>query len=39
VQKPVDAKGKLVAHAHDDRVRLVPFIFAQMRKNPAMFVG
>jgi hypothetical protein len=35
----MDAKGKLVLHAHDDRVRLVPFIFAQMRKNLAMFVG
>jgi hypothetical protein len=35
----MDAKGKLVAHAHDDRVGLAPFVLAQMRKNPAMFVG
>jgi mRNA degradation ribonuclease J1/J2 len=35
----MDAKGKLVAHAHDDGVGLVPFILAQMRKGLAMFVG
>jgi mRNA degradation ribonuclease J1/J2 len=35
----MDAKGKLVAHAHDDRVGLVPFILAQMSKYPAVFVG
>src|SRR5260370_20052086 len=35
----MDAKGELVAHAHDDRVGLVPFIPAQVRENLAMFVG
>src|SRR5260221_8139664 len=39
VQEPMDAKGELVAHAHDDRVGLVPLIPAQVRENPAMFVG
>jgi hypothetical protein len=34
----MDAKGKLVAHSHDDFVGLVPFVLAQMRKNPAMLV-
>jgi hypothetical protein len=35
----MDAKGELVAHAHDDRMGLVPFIPAQVRKNPAMLFG
>jgi hypothetical protein len=39
VQEPVHAKGKLVAHAHDDRVGPVPLFPAQKRKNPAMLVG
>jgi len=39
VQQAMDAKGKLVAHAHDNRVGLVPFVLAQMGKNLAMLVG
>src|SRR5207247_9087036 len=35
----MDAKGEPVAHAHDDRVGLVLFILAQMRKNSEMLVG
>jgi hypothetical protein len=35
----MDAKGELVAHAHHDRVGLVPFIPAQMSENLATFVG
>src|SRR5258708_8953212 len=35
----MDAEGKPVAHAHDDRVGLVPFIPAQVSENLAMFVG
>src|SRR6266446_996171 len=34
----MDAKGKFVAHAHHDRVGLVPFVPAQVRKDLAMFV-
>src|SRR6266581_314610 len=39
VQQPMDAEGELVAHAHDDRVGLVPFALAQMGKSLAMLVG
>src|SRR6267378_1698270 len=35
----MDTKGEPVAHAHDDRVGLVPFVFAKIRKNLAMLVG
>ncbi len=35
----MDAERELVAHAHDDRVGLVPFIPAQVSENLAMFVG
>jgi len=35
----MDAECELVAHAHDDRVGLVPFFPAQMGENLAMFIG
>jgi len=39
VQQAVDAEGKLVAHAHDDRVGLVPVLTAQMSERLAMLFG
>jgi hypothetical protein len=39
VQQAVDAKGELVAHAHDDRVGLVPVLSAQMSERLAMLFG
>jgi len=39
VQQAVDAEGELVAHAHDDRVGLIPFVFAQMGERLAMLFG
>jgi len=35
----MDVERELVAHAHDDRVGLVPFLPAQVGENLAMFVG
>jgi len=35
----MDAEGKLVAHAHDDRVGLIPVLSAQMSERFAMLFG
>lgn len=36
VHEAVHAEGELVAHGHHDRVRLVPFLSAQVSKRPAV---